>query len=253
MSARISWRQSRNPPSIRSRRSIKRRRRFREAVDHAHGPASVGHRADRGAVSIVYDGTSNHRDLDGELRFGVAVCARRSRRDRIGLSPGAQQGADPSRSFSRSGRRFFLPKARRNQRSLVFPVQSGLKRLGRVFGFGRAFGAQKPAFLAVEHQRGEDRGRERPGVDVNPIWQDFRARDGRVSVHDYLSPRPFVAEEVLPDPKQILRVLAFQRDAGPNARVAEEIIAEARREPGLLHKQAVLGRQARQEIFRARS
>ncbi len=89
---------------------IKRRRRFREAVDHAHGPASVGHRADRGAVSIVYDGTSNHRDLDGELRSGVAVCARRSRRDRIGLSPGAQQGADPSRSFREADAGFSFRK-----------------------------------------------------------------------------------------------------------------------------------------------
>ena len=74
---------------------IKRRRRFGEAVDRAPGSGSVGHRADRGAVSIVYDGTSNHRDLDGELRFGVAVRARRRRRDPIGLSPGAERRRRP--------------------------------------------------------------------------------------------------------------------------------------------------------------
>ena len=69
----------------------KRQRRFGEAVDGAHGPAGLGRRADRGAVSIGFDRTSNHRGMGGELRFGVAFRARRRRR--IGLSPRA--GFDP--------------------------------------------------------------------------------------------------------------------------------------------------------------
>ena len=154
--------------------------------------------------------------MGGELRCGVAFRARRRRR--IGLS--RERGS----------------------------IRTG-KTLGRVFAFRGAFSAQKPTFPAFEHQRGEDRGRERSGVDVNPIWQNVRARDGRVSVHDYLAPRALVAEEFFPDPKQILRVLALRRDAGPDARVAEEIIAETRREAGLLQKQAVPGRHARQETF----
>ena len=175
----MSWRWSRNPLRFEADARVKRQCRFGEAVDGAHGPAGTDHRADRGAVWTVFDGRPIIAIWTASCALAWLFVRGAAAAHRIGLSP-------RGRSSIRTG------KAR-----------------ARVFGFRRAFGAQKPAFPAFEHQRGEDRGHVRPGVDVDPVWQDFRARDGRVSVHDDLAPRALVAKEVFPDPKQSLGFWLF--------------------------------------------
>ncbi len=67
-----------------------------------------------------------------------------------------------------------------------------------------------------------------PVSTLTRLAHDFGLRHRRVAVHDHLGIKLPVAVEVVPDPDQVLRILRVERDAGADAGVAEEEVAETR-------------------------
>jgi hypothetical protein len=69
---------------------------------------------------------------------------------------------------------------------------------------------------AFDDDAGKTPGRERPGVDIDPVRPQIRHAYRRVAVNDKPFERLFVGEKLLADPEQIVFCRFVDGDAGPN-------------------------------------
>ena len=87
----------------------------------------------------------------------------------------------------------------------------------------------KSAALFFQHGAGQSASGERAGIDINPVRKHFRFFHRRVPMHDDLPEIYPAIEKFVADPQQILLRLALKWNAGPDSRVAQEILADKKR------------------------
>jgi hypothetical protein len=93
---------------------------------------------------------------------------------------------------------------------------------------------------AFDDDAGKTPGRERPGVDIDPVRPQIRHAYRRVAVNDKPFERLFVGEKLLADPEQIVFCRFVDGDAGPNTGMDKKEIAAAVEEIERFQKVQVL-------------
>src|SRR5215217_5051738 len=90
-------------------------------------------------------------------------------------------------------------------------------------------GRKEPALVVLDGDGGKVSSDIGAGIDADPVAAFLDPVGDRVAVDDDESMLLAVAEEGLADPAQVLHMLIVDRDAGANAGMDEEIVAEAER------------------------
>jgi hypothetical protein len=85
---------------------------------------------------------------------------------------------------------------------------------------------QESDAVAVQSGACETPGHVRAGVDVDPIWSNLGVFGGRMAVHDDFAEVLSTFEERLANPQKVFRALIFQGNTGPDAGMAEKILAD---------------------------
>ncbi len=80
--------------------------------------------------------------------------------------------------------------------------------------------------LALQPDRGEDSALVRAGVDADAIGLFVHAVRNRVAVNHHHAVIDLARQEILADPAQVLVHLILQREAGANAGMDEQIVAD---------------------------
>ena len=93
---------------------------------------------------------------------------------------------------------------------------------------------------AFDDDAGKAPGRERPGVDIDPVRPQIRYAYRRVAVDNKPFERLFVGEKLLADPEQIVFCLFVDGNAGPNTGMDKQEIAAAVKEIERIQKVQVL-------------
>lgn len=79
--------------------------------------------------------------------------------------------------------------------------------------------------LALDCQQGQNAGRIRAGVDIDPVRSNLRLGHGGMTVHNEFAEVLLALKELIPDPKQILLALLPQRHAWLHPSMREEVIS----------------------------
>src|SRR5438309_3162848 len=87
-------------------------------------------------------------------------------------------------------------------------------------------GREVPAAVAFDRKRGQHAGAIRAGVDADPVGPLVDALENRMAVDDDAAMVVRVAEEWVANPPEVGAVLLFDGDAGADAGVDEQIVAE---------------------------